>query len=82
MSIAILIPNYNGRHLLEKCLKSVVQASQLAPVDCKVVIVDNCSTDDGVALITRDFPTVEVVAAEANDFLFSLKWFQESEQDI
>jgi N-acetylglucosaminyl-diphospho-decaprenol L-rhamnosyltransferase len=39
-----------------------------------VVVLDNQSTDDDVAWIAREFPSVETVEAPKNDFLFSYNW--------
>lgn len=39
---------------------------------CPVIVVDNRSTEDDVTYIKNNFPTVEVVIAKANDYLFSL----------
>jgi GT2 family glycosyltransferase len=37
-----------------------------------VVVVDNRSTEPDVAFVRREFPEMEVVVAERNDYLFSL----------
>src|SRR5512145_1507471 len=41
---SIVIPNWNGRDLLEKYLPSVVEAASAHP-DNEVIVVDNGSTD-------------------------------------
>ena len=51
MKILIVIVNYNGKHLLEKNLGSVV---------------DNASVDDSVEYLKEKFPTVKVVKSEEN----------------
>lgn len=62
---AIIILNWNGRHLLEKYLPSVVQHSLLN--DTKVVIADNGSTDDSLAWIAEHYASqTEVVALDQN----------------
>lgn len=60
--VAVVILNYNGRSYLEKFLPSVVQHSKRA----KVWIVDNCSTDDSIAFISENFPTVNQIALDTN----------------
>ena len=42
MKVDIIIPNYNGSHLIEQNLKHVTTA--LMPYDGKVIIVDDGST--------------------------------------
>ncbi len=46
-SVLIVVGNYNGARLLPQCLPSL--QSQTFP-DCSVLVVDNCSPDDSVAV--------------------------------
>ncbi len=62
---SIVIPNWNGRELLEKYLPSVIDAAASSP-DNEVIVVDNASTDGSVELLRERFPTVRVVALERN----------------
>lgn len=72
-SCAILVLNFNGRDLLEKCLGSVVRAVANSRCDaCRVIVVDNGSTDGSVDWVRRTHASVEVIVARKNDFLFSL----------
>jgi N-acetylglucosaminyl-diphospho-decaprenol L-rhamnosyltransferase len=59
---AIYIPNYNGERHLRRVLRSL--EAQTRPAD--VVLVDNGSTDDSLALVRRDFPEVAVIAHGEN----------------
>lgn len=59
---AIYIPTYNGERHLRRVLRSL--EAQTRPAD--VVLVDNGSTDDSLALVRRDFPEVAVVAHGEN----------------
>jgi GT2 family glycosyltransferase len=68
----VLVLNYNGLAHLEACLSTLEVAAAQAGAPCRVVLVDNCSTDDSVAFTRRRFPDVEVVVTPRNDFLFSL----------
>ena len=43
-SASLIIPSYNGRHLLRECLPSVIQAAQ-EQGECEIVVVDDASTD-------------------------------------
>ena len=64
-SAAIVIPNWNGRDLLEKYLPSVVAAAERVP-GSEVIVVDNGSTDGSAALVEECFPRVRVVALDTN----------------
>lgn len=58
-SCVVLVLNYNGRHLLEECLPSIVLAAANAEARCRVVVVDNDSTDDSRAWLAANWPSVE-----------------------
>jgi len=64
-SAAIVIPNWNGRDLLQKYLPSVVAAAERV-AGSEVIVVDNGSTDGSAAFIREQFPQVRVVALEKN----------------
>jgi len=64
-SAAIVIPNWNGRDLLEKYLPSVIAAAERVP-GSEVIVVDNGSEDGSAAFIRERFPQVRVVALETN----------------
>jgi GT2 family glycosyltransferase len=59
----VIIPNYNGAHLLPTCLEALRRQSRR---DFVVTVVDDGSTDDSLQLLARDFPEVRVVALERN----------------
>jgi len=60
-----VIPNWNGRDLLEKYLPSVIAAAQRVS-GSEVIVVDNGSTDGSAAFIRERFPKVRVLALEKN----------------
>src|SRR2546425_7804445 len=62
---SVVIPNWNGRDLLEKYLPSVVEALAGNPEN-EIVVVDNGSTDGSAALLRERFPGVRVVALDRN----------------
>ena len=62
---SVVIPNWNGRDLLEKYLPSVIQAMS-GKADNEVIVVDNASTDGSAAYLTEHFPMVRVVALAEN----------------
>ena len=64
-SAAIVIPNWNGRDLLEKYLPSVVTAAMQVP-GSEVIVVDDGSTDGSAAFVRERFPAVRVLALDEN----------------
>lgn len=61
----VVIPNWNGRDLLEKFIPSVVAALEGNPRN-ELIVVDNGSSDDSVAFLKSTFPTVKVLALPKN----------------
>ena len=64
MLCSIVILNWNGAKLLKEFLPSVVKYSTLP--DCEVVVADNGSTDDSVAVVEQLFPSVRIIRLEKN----------------
>lgn len=62
---SVVIPNWNGRDLLEKYIPSVIQALAGNP-DNEIVVVDNGSTDGSADYLRSAFPQVRVLALEQN----------------
>lgn len=63
-TVSIVILNWNGRALLEKFLPSVLAHSPAERAD--VVVADNGSTDDSVALLRASFPSVKLIPLDKN----------------
>jgi O-antigen biosynthesis protein len=57
---SVVIPNWNGRDLLEKYLPSVVAALEANPEN-EILVVDNASEDGSVAFVRERFPRVKVL---------------------
>lgn len=64
-SASVVIPNWNGRELLEKYLPSVVAALGANPAN-EIILVDNGSTDGSADFIRRHFPEVTLLALDTN----------------
>lgn len=61
-SVSVVIPNYNGRHLLKKYLPSVIKACPQA----EIIVVDDASTDDSVKFLKTNYPQVKIVKNKTN----------------
>jgi GT2 family glycosyltransferase len=62
MKIAVVILNWNGVKLLEQFLPSVIQFSP----EATIYVADNASTDESVAFVKNNFPTVKIVQNKTN----------------
>ena len=61
--ISVVIPNYNGSHLLSKNLTQVLKTCP----GCEVIVVDDSSTDDSVKLIERNFRGIKLIRNKKNE---------------
>ncbi len=64
MDLSIIIVNYNTCDLLRACLRSVY-ASQVS-YRYEVIVVDNHSSDDSVAMVGQEFPQARLICCEVN----------------
>ncbi|MBP6000245.1 MAG: glycosyltransferase family 2 protein [Sediminibacterium sp.] len=62
--VSIVILNYNGAHYLKTFLPSVL-ATQYEHKE--IVVADNGSTDDSLAILASDFPSVKVIQNSTNE---------------
>ena len=53
--VSVIIINYNGKELLEKCLESLFKVEY---DNFEVVVVDNNSTDNTIDFLTKNYPSV------------------------
>ena len=64
MELSIIIVNYNVKHFLEQCLKSVYKA--LNGIEAEIIVVDNNSVDGSLNLIGEKFKEVILVSNKKN----------------
>lgn len=62
---SVVIPNWNGRDLLERFLPSVVEATA-GSAENEIIVVDNASTDGSAKMLEECFPSVRVLALDRN----------------
>lgn len=60
--VAIVILNWNGRAHLERYLPSVVAHSNGA----RIIVADNCSSDDSLSFLRSNYPTLEIIELHEN----------------
>jgi GT2 family glycosyltransferase len=64
-SATVVIPNWNGRDLLEQYLPSVVAALAGNPEN-EIIVVDNASADGSAEFVRRAFPQVNLLSLDRN----------------
>lgn len=60
--VAVVILNYNGAEMLKRFLPTVMEFSSGA----QIIVADNASTDDSVAVLQKLFPTIELIRLNEN----------------
>lgn len=63
--VSIIILSYNTKALLQKCITSLYYS--LDNVDYEIIVVDNASSDESVAMVKKKFPKVVVIENKEND---------------
>jgi N-acetylglucosaminyl-diphospho-decaprenol L-rhamnosyltransferase len=64
LDVGIVILNWNTRDFLKRCLETVLASE--GDFTYKVIVVDNASSDDSVAMVRSEFPQVELIASDIN----------------
>jgi GT2 family glycosyltransferase len=62
---SVVIPNWNGRDLLERYLPSVIEALAGNPAN-EIIVVDNGSSDGSAEYVRQAFPEVKVISLPEN----------------
>lgn len=61
--VTIIVLNWNGRHLLEDCLPSVLQQTLQ---DYELIVVDNGSTDGSLEWVASHYPKTRLISLPTN----------------
>ena len=61
--VSVIVVNYNGRHFLEDCFRSLTQQTYR---NYELILVDNGSTDDSISFMREHFPDVHLVQLSSN----------------
>ena len=64
MNVSVIILNWNGQSLMEKFLPSVI-ANTPAEI-AEIIVADNGSTDNSIAMLNEKFPSIRVIRLERN----------------
>ena len=59
---SVIILNWNGAEMLRRYLPSVVKNT----VGAEIIVADNGSTDDSLAILAKEFPTVKTIVLDHN----------------
>jgi len=68
MKLTVSIVTYNNEPVIRKALSSIEKSTLRQTGDCEVLVVDNASTDNTAAVVTREFPGVTLIRSQNNGF--------------
>lgn len=67
MTASIIIPNYNGKMLLEKNLPEVIKALNFKANNiAEIILVDDGSWDESVSFIKKNYPQIKLIKHTQN----------------
>jgi GT2 family glycosyltransferase len=64
--ISLIIPNYNGIHLMERNIPSLIRAAEKSGLPYEIVIADDASTEETAAWLAERFPEAALVRNRTN----------------
>lgn len=62
MKTAVIILNWNGSKMLRRFLPSVIAGT----ADAEIIVADNGSTDDSLAMMAAEYPQVRIIRLDRN----------------
>ncbi|WP_127475597.1 glycosyltransferase family 2 protein [Sulfurivermis fontis] len=66
-SVSVILPNFNGRHLLERNLPTIYQSLRVAGIeDFEILVIDDCSSDDSVNFLRSQYPDIIILQNSIN----------------
>lgn len=65
--VSIITVNYNGKKYLRKCLDSIYKLNY-PKNKFEIIVVDNCSTDDSINYVRKNFPKVKIFKNDINNY--------------
>jgi GT2 family glycosyltransferase len=66
MDLSIIIPSYNTKNLLDRCVSSIIKSLERGSTSYEIIVVDNHSTDGSVELLKKNYKTVKTIVNEEN----------------
>ncbi|MBI5449439.1 glycosyltransferase family 2 protein [Candidatus Gottesmanbacteria bacterium] len=66
MDLSIIIPNYNTKLLLERCLRSILLSLAEEAIQYEVIVVDNASKDGSLEFVRHIYPQISLLSNKTN----------------
>jgi GT2 family glycosyltransferase len=70
--LSVVIPNFNGKALLEEYLPYTYSALESTGVDYEIIVVDDASVDNSISYLEQNYPSIIIIENSSNrGFSFS-----------
>ena len=66
MDLSIIIPSFNTKNLLDRCLKSIANSLRSSTMQYEIIVVDNASKDGTIELLKSKYPRVISIFNNSN----------------
>lgn len=66
IGISVVIPNWNGKKLLERNLPPLIEAMDYYGGEYEIIVVDDASIDGSAQFIRNTYPSIRVIRLERN----------------
>ncbi len=63
-SVSVVIPNYNGKSLLEQNIPPLLAALRSMDAPWEIIVVDDASSDDSAVFLKTSFPEIRLLINE------------------
>ncbi len=63
--VSIVIPTFNGKKILDKCLNSILKNTDYR--DFEIIVIDDSSSDGTKEMIQKNYPSVRLMLSERNE---------------
>lgn len=66
MDISVIIPSYNTRDLLDRCLRTIEASLAGSGISYEIIIIDNTSSDGTIEMLTENHPAAVIIRNTEN----------------
>ena len=66
MDVSIIIPSFNTKNLLDRCLQSIEKSLKRSNLKFEIIVVDNASKDGTRELLNNKYPRVKTIFNNTN----------------
>jgi GT2 family glycosyltransferase len=65
-SLSVVIPNFNGKRLLEENIPPLKKALELCGAEYEIIIPDDASTDSSITFLEETYPEIRIISSSIN----------------